>query len=179
MFSTSFDCQTCIRKHTLSLLNIKDYKYLWNAKCTLLQEEVEEYEQELPGCLEITLTDFRINCLCHWNLRFNQDAATVFAEDFLDKVVNHSWYASAKIPECYHEHETIHMAFIAHLAYVKSRYKELVVAVNKDPVEARKVTNIRLQKSSHGSRKVHVSSSHLSLSLVLKLFSFISFSRHT
>jgi len=99
MLSTSFDRQTCIQKHTLSLLNIEDYKYLRNAKCTLLQEEVEEYEQECPGCLEITPTNFRIDCLHHRNSRFNRNAATVFAEDFLDKVVNHSWYASAKIPE--------------------------------------------------------------------------------
>ena len=170
MFLTSLDRQTCIRKHTLSLLKIEDYKYLRNAKCTLLQEEVEEYEQELPGCLEITPTDFRVDCLRHRNSRFNRDAATVFAEDFLEKVVNHSWYASANIPDRYREHETIRAAFISHLAYVKSRYKELVVAVDEDPVQAKKAINAHLQKSSRGSRKVRVSLSHLSSSLVLSYF---------
>ena len=97
MFLTSLNRQTCIHKHTLSLLKIEDYKYWRNAKCTLSQEEVEEYKQELPGCLEITLTSFRVDCLRHRNSCFNWDVATVFAKDFLDKVVNHSWYASANM----------------------------------------------------------------------------------
>ncbi|KAL4081262.1 hypothetical protein J3A83DRAFT_4185108 [Scleroderma citrinum] len=119
------------------------YKYLWNAKCAPSQLQVDEYEQDLPGCLEITPTNFMIDSI-------------VFAKDFLDKVVRHSWYASANIPEHYHNHETIHVAFIAHLAYVKAHYRELVTAVDEDPDKARQATNAHLQKYSHGSRKVHL-----------------------
>ncbi|KAI6158393.1 hypothetical protein EDD17DRAFT_1763931 [Pisolithus thermaeus] len=144
----------CIHKHTLILLKISGYKYLRNAKCTLSQQQVDEYEQGLPGCLQITATDFMVDCLRNRDSPFNQDAATVFAEDFLEKITRHSWYASAKIPERYHNHETIRTAFIAHLAYVKSRYREVVTAVDEDPDKARRVMNARLQKSSRGSRKL-------------------------
>ncbi|KAI6110797.1 hypothetical protein EDD16DRAFT_1486061 [Pisolithus croceorrhizus] len=102
-----------------------------------------------------------VDCLRNRDSPFNQDAATVFAEDFLEKITRHSWYASAKIPERYHNHETIRTAFIAHLAYVKSRYREVVTAVDEDPDKARRATNARLQKSSRGSRKVRVSSPYL------------------
>ncbi|KIK22684.1 hypothetical protein PISMIDRAFT_101946, partial [Pisolithus microcarpus 441] len=103
-----------------------------------------------------TATDFMVDCLHNRDLLFNQDAATVFAEDFLEKITRHSWYASAKIPERYCNHETIRTAFIAHLAYVKSRYREVVTAVDEDPDNARRATNARLQKSSRGSRKVRL-----------------------
>ncbi|KAI5992677.1 hypothetical protein EDD15DRAFT_2367950 [Pisolithus albus] len=144
----------CIRVHTLALLKIRGYKYLRNAKCTLSQQQVDEYEQGLPGCLQITATDFMVDCLHNRDSPFNQDAATVFAEDFLEKITRHSWYASAQIPEHYRNHETIRTAFIAHLAYVKSRYKEVVTAVDEDPDKAKQAVNARLQKSSRGSRKL-------------------------
>lgn len=146
----------CIRAHTLTLLKIKGYKYLRNAKCSLSQMQVDEYEKGLPGCLEITPTDFMVDCLRNRDSPFNQDAATVFAEDFLEKVTKHSWYASANIPERYRKYETIRMAFLAHLSYVKARYREVVTAVDEDPEKARQATNARLQKSSRGSRKVRL-----------------------
>ncbi|KAI5986001.1 hypothetical protein EDC04DRAFT_2913545 [Pisolithus marmoratus] len=80
----------------------------------------------------------------------------MFAKDFLDKVTGHSWYASANIPECYCNLETICMAFLAHLTYVKAHYREVVTAVDEDPEKARQAKNTHLQKSSHGSRKVHL-----------------------
>ncbi|KAI6146391.1 hypothetical protein BKA82DRAFT_4393517 [Pisolithus tinctorius] len=97
-----------------------------------------------------------VDCLRNRDSPFNQDAATVFAEDFLDKVTRHSWYASANIPERYRNYETIRAAFIAHLAYVKARYRQVVAAVDEDPDKAIQATNARLQKSSRGSRKVRL-----------------------
>ncbi|KAI6154199.1 hypothetical protein BKA82DRAFT_93286, partial [Pisolithus tinctorius] len=82
-----------------------------------------------------------VDCLRNRDSPFNQDAATVFAEDFLDKNVTAIMRQFA-------------LAFIAHLAYVKACYRQVVAAVDEDPDKAIQATNARLQKSSRGSRKL-------------------------
>ncbi|KAI6003347.1 hypothetical protein EDC04DRAFT_2908314 [Pisolithus marmoratus] len=117
----------CIHVHTLTLLKIQGYKYLQNAQCSPSQLQVDEYEQGLPGCLEITLTNFMPPCLPKTSSTRLQDT----------------------------------LAFLAHLTYVKARYREVVTAVDEDPEKARQAKNTHLQKSSRGSRKVCLLKMHL------------------
>ncbi|KAI6001891.1 hypothetical protein EDD15DRAFT_2361246 [Pisolithus albus] len=145
---------TCIRLHALRLLKITDYKYLNTIKCALTSDEVAAYEQDIPGCPEVTPTNFMIDCAHGKDTPYNREAFRVFAEDFLDKVNNHGWYTSQAIPERYRKFDIVCGAFKAHFTYIKSRYKEVVVAPSKDPVKAKEDVKARLRKSSRTSRKV-------------------------
>ncbi|KAL4078640.1 hypothetical protein V8B97DRAFT_1864766 [Scleroderma yunnanense] len=110
----------------------------------------------------VTPTQFMLDCAHNRDTLFNQNTITVFVEDFLDKVKNYSWYSSAKIPQWYCNVNTIAAAFKAHFSYIKAHYREVVVVPNKDPIQAKQVINLKLQKSSHGSRKAHLLKQHLS-----------------
>ncbi|KAI5980928.1 hypothetical protein EDC04DRAFT_2617797 [Pisolithus marmoratus] len=145
---------TCIWLHALHLLKITDYKYLNTIKCVLTSDEVEAYKQDIPGCPEVTPTNFIVDCAHGKDTPYNREAFTVFAEDFLDKVNNHGWYASQTIPEQYCNFDIVYGAFKAHFTYIKSHYNEGVVATSKDPVKAKEDVKARLRKSSHTSRKV-------------------------
>ncbi|KAI6006373.1 hypothetical protein EDC04DRAFT_2611477 [Pisolithus marmoratus] len=96
------------------------------------------------------------NCAHGKDTPYNCEAFTVFAEDFLDKVNNHGWYASQTIPERYHNFDIVYGAFKAHFTYIKSRYNEVVVAASKDLVKAKEDVKARLHKSSRTSRKVRL-----------------------
>jgi len=105
--------------------------------------------------------EFILDCSRDRNSLFNQEAISVFAEDFIDKVKNHSWYRTSCIPERYKTFEIVSEAFKAHFAYIKTRYREVVVAPSKDPIQAKQKLNLKLQKSSRGSRKVRVRAVHI------------------
>ncbi|KIK20954.1 hypothetical protein PISMIDRAFT_104838, partial [Pisolithus microcarpus 441] len=83
-----------------------------------------------------TPTNFMVDCLRPRNSPFNRNAANVFTEDFLDKVVNHSWYAKANIPVRYCEYDGVYNGFMSHLTTVKSHFKELL-AEEEDQVKAK------------------------------------------
>ncbi|KAI6009713.1 hypothetical protein EDC04DRAFT_3095095 [Pisolithus marmoratus] len=148
--------KACIWLHALRMLKITDYKYLNTIKCALTKDEVEAYEQNIPGCLKVTPTNFIVDCAHAKDTPYNHEAFTVFAEDFLDKVNNHGWYSLQTIPEWYHNFDVIYRAFKMHFAYIKSRYNDVVVAPSKDPVKAKEDMKARLHKSSRTSRKVQV-----------------------
>ena len=105
--------------------------------------------------------EFMLDCSRDRNSLFNQEAISVFAEDFVDKVKNHGWYRTACIPERYQTFEIVSEAFKAHFAYIKTRYREVIVAPSKDLIQAKQKLNLKLQKSSRGSRKVHVHIVHI------------------
>jgi len=163
--------QKCIHLHALSLLGILDYKYLNTIKCALSEEEAEAYEQNLPNCPMVTPTQFMLDCSHNRDTPFNQSVITVFAEDFLDKVENYFWYSSAKIPQWYHNIDTIEAAFKAHFSYIKTHYREVMVAPSKDPIQAKQAINLKLQSSSHGSRKARVCTQWFHISVILLAFS--------
>ena len=148
--------QAAIHLHALSLFNIRDYKQLNTVKCSLTQEEVDAYEQGLPNCRRPTSMEFTLDCSRDRHSLFNREAISVFSEDFVDKVRNHGWYRTACIPERYQMFEVVAEAFKAHFAYIKTRYREVVVAPSEDPIWAKHKLNLKLQKSSRGSRKVCV-----------------------
>ncbi|KAI6047235.1 hypothetical protein EDC04DRAFT_2887044 [Pisolithus marmoratus] len=152
---------TCIRLHALHLLKITDYKYLNTIKCALTSDEVEAYEQDIPGCPEVMPTNFIVDCAHGKAMPYNHEAFMVFAEDFLDKVNNHGWYTSQTIPEWYCNFDIIYGAFKAHFTYIKSCYNEVIIAASKDPVKAKEDVKVRLHKSSHTSRKVQLLKMHL------------------
>ena len=104
---------------------------------------------------------FMLDCSRDRHSLFNQEAISVFAEDFVDKVKNHGWYRTACIPERYQTFDIVSEAFKAHFAYIKTRYREVVVAPSKDPIQAKQKLNLKLQKSSRGSRKVRVRAVHI------------------
>ncbi|KAI6042436.1 hypothetical protein EDC04DRAFT_2891817 [Pisolithus marmoratus] len=143
----------CIQLHTLRMLKITKYKYLNTIKCALTKVEVEAYEQNIPGCLKVTPTNFIVDCARAKDMLYNHEAFTVFAEHFLDKVHNHGWYSSQTIPEWYHNFDVIYGAFKMHFAYIKSHYNNIVVTPSKDPVKAKEDMKARLCKSSCTSRK--------------------------
>ncbi|KAI6016509.1 hypothetical protein EDC04DRAFT_2903234 [Pisolithus marmoratus] len=145
---------TCIRLHALHLLKITDCKYLNTIKCALTSDDVEAYEQDIPGCPEVTPTNFIVDCAHGKETPYNRKAFMVFTEDFLDKVNNHGWYTSQTIPEWYHNFDVVYGAFKAHFTYIKSHYNEIVVTTSKDPVKAKEDMKARLHKSSCTSRKV-------------------------
>ena len=133
-----------------------DYKQLNTVKCSLTQEEVDTYEQGLPNCRRPTSMEFMLDCSCDRHSLFNREAISVFSEDFVDKVRNHGWYRTACISERYQTFEVVAEAFKAHFAYIKTRYREVVVAPSEDLIRAKHKLNLKLQKSSRGSRKVRV-----------------------
>ncbi|KAI6027253.1 hypothetical protein EDC04DRAFT_2899273 [Pisolithus marmoratus] len=147
---------TCIWLHALHLLKITDYKYLNTIKCVLTSDEVEAYKQDIPGCPEVMLTNFIVDCAHGKDMPYNHEAFMVFTEDFLDKVNNHGWYALQTIPEQYHNFDIIYGAFKAHFTYIKSCYNEVIIAASKDPVKAKEDVKARLHKSSCTSRKVQL-----------------------
>ena len=109
---------------------------------------------------------FMLDCSRNRNTLFNKNVITVFAKDFLDKVQNHFWYSLANIPWWYLTIATIEAAFKAHFSYIKSRYREVVVVPSKDPIQAKQVGNLKLQKSSRGSRKARVCTHWFRISVV-------------
>ncbi|KAI6166723.1 hypothetical protein EDD17DRAFT_1184913 [Pisolithus thermaeus] len=145
----------CIRVHTLTLLGIASYRHLRTVKCSLSQREVDDFEKDIPGCLVITPANFMVDCLRPRNSPFNRNAANVFTEDFLDKVVNHSWYAKADIPIWYREYEAVYDGFMSHLTTVKSHFKELL-AEEEDQAKAKQRKDLRLQRSARNSRKIRL-----------------------
>ncbi|KAI6027218.1 hypothetical protein EDC04DRAFT_2899234 [Pisolithus marmoratus] len=147
---------TCIQLHALHLLKITDYKYLNTIKCVLTSDEVEAYKQDIPGCPEVMLTNFIVDCAHGKDMPYNHEAFMVFTEDFLDKVNNHGWYALQTIPEQYHNFDIVYGAFKAHFTYIKSCYNEVIIAASKDPVKAKEDVKARLHKSSCTSRKVQL-----------------------
>ncbi|KAH7918971.1 hypothetical protein BV22DRAFT_1051388 [Leucogyrophana mollusca] len=135
----------CIRRHTLILLKIKDLKYICNTPCVLSEEEHDAFDQELPGSIVISSTNFRVDLSRDRNTPFNLEACSVFAKDFYDKVVNDQWYSRPAIPERYRDVDTIELAFYNHLRYIKERYTQMRAPKG--------VNEKRLQKSSRGTRK--------------------------
>ncbi|KIK15238.1 hypothetical protein PISMIDRAFT_16640 [Pisolithus microcarpus 441] len=119
-------------------------------KCSLSQQEVDDYEKDVPGCLVITPTHFMVDCLHPQNSPFNRGAANVFAEDFLDQVINHSWYTKANIPLWYRKYEAIYEGFMSHLTTVKSHFKELLMEED-DWEKAKKQKDLWLQKAACNS----------------------------
>ncbi|KAI5993393.1 hypothetical protein EDC04DRAFT_2910803 [Pisolithus marmoratus] len=152
---------TCIQLHALHLLKMTDYKYLNIIKCALTSDEVEAYEQDIPSCPKVMLTNFVVDCAHGKDMPYNHQAFMVFAEDFLDKVNNHGWYTSQTIPEWYCNFNIVYGAFKAHFTYIKSHYNEVIIAQSKDPVKAKEDMKVRLHKSSHTSRKVWLLKMHL------------------
>jgi len=130
-------------------------------KCSLTQEEVDMYKQGLLHCRRPTLMEFILDCSHDRNSLFNQEAISVFAEDFIDKIKNHGWYHMSCIPERYKAFEIVSEAFKAHFMYIKTCYREVVVTPSKDPIQAKQKLNLKLQKSSHESRKVCVCAVHI------------------
>lgn len=145
----------CIRIHTLTLLGITSYRHLRTVKCSLSQHEVDDFEKDILGCLVITPANFMVDCLRPRNSPFNRNAANVFTEDFLDKVVNHSWYAKANIPIRYREFEAVYDGFMSHLTTIKSHFKELL-AEEEDQAKAKQRKDLRLQRSARNSRKIRL-----------------------
>lgn len=115
------------------------------------------FNLDLPNCLKVTPNNFIVDCSRDRDTPFNKHVISVFADDYLDKINNHAWYCSAKIPQRYRDFDVVTEAFKSHFAYIKQRYRQVVVAPLKDPVAAEKSQSARLQRSSHGSRKVRVS----------------------
>ncbi|KIK12477.1 hypothetical protein PISMIDRAFT_120825, partial [Pisolithus microcarpus 441] len=101
-----------------------------------------------------TPTNFMVDCSRPRNSPFNRDAATVFAEDFLDKVVKHSWYAKANIPARYRKHEAVYEGFMSHLTTVKSHFRELLA--EEDQEKAKRQKDLRLKRSARNSRKIRL-----------------------
>ncbi|KAI5997752.1 hypothetical protein EDC04DRAFT_2909497 [Pisolithus marmoratus] len=145
----------CIRMHTLTLLGITGYRHLRTVKCSLSQDEVDDYEKETPGCLAITPANFMVDCSRPRNSPFNKDAGRIFADDFLDKITNHSWYARANIPARYRKHEVIYEGFMSHLASIKSHFRVLL-AEEEDQGRAKQQKDLRLQRSARSSRKIRL-----------------------
>ncbi|KIK31326.1 hypothetical protein PISMIDRAFT_86043 [Pisolithus microcarpus 441] len=141
--------------HTLTLLGITSYRHLHTLKCSLSQEEVDDYEKDVPGCLAITPTNFMVDCSRPRNSPFNRDAARIFAEDFLDKIANHSWYAKANIPARYQKYEAIYEGFMSHLATVKFHFRVLL-AEDEDQAKAKEKKDLWLQKAARNSRKIRL-----------------------
>ncbi|KAI6146408.1 hypothetical protein BKA82DRAFT_106332, partial [Pisolithus tinctorius] len=76
-----------IRIHALTLLGVTDYKYLANVKCALSKDEVEAFEQDLPGAPKVTATKFMLDCMGDRDSSFNHEAISVFTDDFIDKLL--------------------------------------------------------------------------------------------
>ncbi|KAH7906907.1 hypothetical protein BJ138DRAFT_1129573 [Hygrophoropsis aurantiaca] len=134
-----------IRKHTLIMLGIKSLKYLSGDRFTLSEEENENFNQDLPGCIVITSDKFRLDLSRDRDTPFNAEAVSVFAQDFHYKVVVHGWYSRPDIPERYRDVGVIREAFYNHFRYLKERFVQLLEPSNK--------TETRLQKASRAGRK--------------------------
>lgn len=82
--------QSCIRSHSLVLLGISNYKYLYTIRCELTDEEALAFELDEPNAIKITPTHFMADCARSRESPFNKTAGTAFADDFLEKLSNHS-----------------------------------------------------------------------------------------
>jgi len=151
--------QRYIRDHLLTLLGIKDLKYIADAKdrCNISEEENEAFNRELPGSIQITTNDFRLDLTRSRSTLLNRTAMEVFAEDFYQKVTVDHWYNSPPIPPQYLELNLIGDCFYEHLKYVKSRYKVLVIDMEKSAAATQAKEGKRLQTVSRGVRKRRVS----------------------
>ncbi|KAI6040011.1 hypothetical protein EDC04DRAFT_2894716 [Pisolithus marmoratus] len=147
-----------IRDHLLALLGIKDLKNIADAKdrCTISEQENEAFNRDLPGSIQITANDFRLDLSRNRSTLFNRTAMEVFAEDFYQKVTRDGWYKSPPIPVRYLQVDTISDCFYYHLKHVKSRYNHFVIGMACDSVAARAKEEKRLQKVSRGVRKVRL-----------------------
>ncbi|KAI6155995.1 hypothetical protein BKA82DRAFT_157251, partial [Pisolithus tinctorius] len=92
---------------------------------------------------------------------FNCEAISVFTDDFIDKVMTHGWYTSSQIPQCYLTFGVVSDAFKTHFTYIKTHYREVVVAQQRDPMKAKVGQNLKLQKLACLSRKGCLLKSHL------------------
>jgi len=159
LFTDLTAVQHYIRDHLLTLLGIRDWKYIADAKdrCTITEQENEAFIQELPGSIKITANDFRLDLGRNRSSMFNRTAMEVFAADFHRKVTKEDWYNSPPIPPWYLLINVIGDAFYEHLKYVKSRYKALVIDMDHNSEAAQTKEGKRLQKVSRGVRKGRVS----------------------
>ncbi|KAI6125169.1 hypothetical protein EV401DRAFT_2207616 [Pisolithus croceorrhizus] len=144
--------------HLLALLGIRDLKNIADAKdrCRISEEENEAFIRELPGCIQITANDFRLDLSRDCSTLFNRTAMEIFAADFYQKVTLDNWYNSLPIPARYLQVDIINDCFYYHLKHVKSRYKHFVIDMALNSEAARAKEDKRLQKVSRGVRKVRL-----------------------
>lgn len=147
-----------VRDHLLALLGIKDLKNIADAKarCTISEAENEAFIRELPGSIQITANDFRLDLSRDRSTLFNRTAMEVFTADFYRKVMQDNWYNSPPIPTQYLQVDIISDCFYYHLKHVKSRYKHFVVHMALDSEAAWIKEDKRLQRMSRGVRKVRL-----------------------
>ncbi|KAI6135268.1 hypothetical protein EDD17DRAFT_1502129, partial [Pisolithus thermaeus] len=120
------------------------------------EEENEAFIRELPGCIQITANDFRLDLSRDCSTLFNRTAMEIFAADFYQKVTLDNWYNSLPIPARYLQVDIINDCFYYHLKHVKSRYKHFVIDMALNSEAARAKEDKRLQKVSRGVRKVRL-----------------------
>ena len=113
--------------------------------------------------------DFILDCSCPRDTTFNCVAIAIFTDNFLNKVNNNNWYALANIPKRYQNDDTVSCTFKDHFAYIKTWYREVVVAPADDPIKAKEDVMHKLQKSACTSWKGRVSNLLLCILYLLTL----------
>jgi hypothetical protein len=109
-------------------------------------EELQAYHDRAPGCISLSAENFRVDFSRPLTSIFNKEAIEVFAEDFIEKVQQHGFYA---------DHQ-IHPDFLAvpylvgkiqqHLEYVRRIWKgnsEAIAAQSKINARRNRKTQVR------------------------------------
>ena len=140
--------QSCICSHSMMLLGITSYKYLYHIKCELTDEEVLTFELDQPNVIRITPTHFIDDCSHNCDSPFNKATAIIFADNLLNKVNNHSWYSEAKLLLQYHQthiitmlsHHISHISRCAidkpwlHQGKIQCRHMRLIITDYRNPL---------------------------------------------
>jgi hypothetical protein len=116
--------QKYVRLHTKTLLNITDTAYLLNAQCTFSDEEAELWQVQSPDRPSITAENFRFNLTRDRNHIINEEAAHIFALDFIAKV-GEGWYSHHEPAECFMEVLVVTKVFYKHMKHLKACFAEL------------------------------------------------------
>lgn len=146
--------QRSLRTHLHEhVLKVKAYdRQLLTKFPPLTEEELNEYDENVPGCIVITAANFRIDPSRELDIGFNQEAVHVAAADFLKRVKVDKWYQPDRFPPdllCLDELVPI---VRQHFKYIWRVCKQQVAVVERGEV----VEISRLSKEAKRSRKSKV-----------------------
>lgn len=120
--------QHILRRHLYRLFNNAKEDHELFSRPTPTPEDIEAFNFRQPGCIRISATNFSIDWTGPIDSPFNTEAESVFAEDLLNRIVEHGWYQEkAPFPEDFRDAAYIQKALhiqLKHLCGKFSRFKE-------------------------------------------------------
>lgn len=132
------------------MLKISETGLIGQAPLPPTTQEILAFNRHVPGCIEVTVENFRLDLHHKRTSPFNLTAQAVFADDFRTKVLEEKWYSYPGIPKRFLNCDYIKYYLRQHMKHLKKMYCEKVVS--HDPLH----TQLRLKKALRGGCKYRV-----------------------